>query len=419
MRGALAALRTSPAPLSVENPSVPLTGGRLLSSLTDAGDVWSGLGNRRDPTAIGTALRCVQVISSMVASCPLHTYEGDPPKPIRIPALASERQGMTPFERHETTTAHLALRGNGYWRKHRTRDGRFAEFVPIHPARVKVDIVDGADADAVGMPFVKKFTVDGRPDMTFTEWDILHIPGLSLDGVKGISVIEACRRMFSLASNAEEMAEKFYQQGMLQSGFLSTDLDLDEEKATILKDRWRAKLAGLDNAYEIAVLDRGTKFHQLSMSPADAQFLETRKFSTTEIARLFGVPGWLVNDQEKSTSWGTGLEQQFRSFVVVTLASYMSRIEQRVTREILDPRAESAKFKIEGLLRGDSKARSAFYHAGITGGWMTPNDVRALEDMEPVPWGDKPYLPHNQSAESQRPGSGDESDDDDQEDDDS
>jgi HK97 family phage portal protein len=395
VRRALAALRST----SIENPNVPLTGSRLLSQITDAGEVWSGNETRHGPMAIGAALRSVQIISGMVASCPLHTFEPATRNEVRIPALAAERQGQTPFERVEMTVAHQALWGNAYWRKHRTRDGRFAEFVPIHPARVQIEVDEGLDAAAVGMPFVKKFTVDGR--LPFTEYDILHIPGLSLDGVKGISVIEACRRTFNLAANAEEMADKLYRQGMLLSGFLATEQQLEEEQATILKDRWRAKLSGIDNAYEIAVLDRGTKFHQLSMSPADAQFLETRKFSTTETARIFGVPGWLLNDQEKSTSWGTGLEQQFRSFIVVTLASYMHRIEQRVTREILDPRTESAKFKVEGLLRGDSAGRAAFYLSGITGGWLTPNDVRALEDMSPVPWGDEPYLPNNTSAEAQ------------------
>lgn len=397
MRGVLASLRSS----SIENPNTPLTG-RRLSQLTDAGEVWSGGDARlQGPTAIGAALRCVQILAGTVASCPLHTFVPATRADLWIPALESARQGTTPFERHETTVSHIALWGNAYWRKHRTRDGRFAEFVPIHPARVEVEILDGdhPDARAVGMPFVKKFVVDGH--LPFTEYDVMHIPGLSLDGVKGISVVERMRRTFELASNAEAMADKLYRQGMLLSGFLATDNELTQEQATILKDRWRAKLSGIDNAYEVAVLDRGTKFHQLSMSPADAQFLETRKFSTTEIARIFGVPGWMINDQEKSTSWGTGIESQFRAFVVVTLAGYMQRIEQRITREVLDPRTEQAKFKIEGLLRGDSAARAAFYNAGITGGWLTPNDVRALEDKAPVAWGDKPYRPYNQSAKGQ------------------
>jgi hypothetical protein len=97
----------------------------------------------------------------------------------------------------------------------------------------------------------------------------------------------------------------------------------------------------------------------------------------------------------------TGMEQQFTAFVILTLKPYMQRIEQRITREVLDPRTEKAEFKVEGLLRGDSAARAAFYNAGITGGWLVPNEPRALEDLPPVPWGDEPYLPHNMSAEAQ------------------
>lgn len=398
MRGALAAIRSA----NLENPGTPLTPGRLLSQIDNASELWGEGAGKDGPLGVGTALRCVQIIAAAIAGCPLRTFETDEDRtPIRIPALSSERAGTTPYERHETTVAHLALWGNAYWRKHRARNGLFSELVPIHPNRVQVEVVDGA---AVGLPYVKRFIVDGRVQDPFTERDIMHIPGFSIDGVKGVSIIERQRRTFELANNAEAMADKLYRQGMLLSGFLSTDQPLTEETSTILKDRWRAKLAGIDNAYEVAVLDRGTKFEQLSMSPADAQFLETRKFSTTEIARLFGLPGWMVNDQEKSTSWGSGMEQQFTSFVILTLKPYMQRIEQRITREILDPQLEKAEFKVEGLLRGDSAARAAYYASGIQHGWMVPNEPRGLEDLKPVAWGDVPYRPYNASANDPAPG---------------
>jgi HK97 family phage portal protein len=400
VRGALAALRSN----SLENPSTPLTAGHLLSQLDDPNVVGLGDSSKDGPLGVGAALRCVQIISAAIAGCPLRTMDVESRDQVRIPALTSERTGTTPFERHETTVSHIALWGNAYWRKVRTRDGRLVEVVPVHPNRVKVEIVDGRAAE---MPYVKRFIVDGRLDDPLTEFDLIHFPGMSIDGVTGVSIIGRQRRLFELANNAEAMADKLYRQGMLLSGFLSTDQPLTEETSTILKDRWRAKLAGIDNAYEVAVLDRGTKFEQLSMSPADAQFLETRKFSTTEIARLFGVPGWMVNDQEKSTSWGSGMEQQFTSFVVLTLKPYMQRIEQRITREVLDPTSEKAEFKVEGLLRGDSAARAAFYASGIQHGWLVPNEPRELEDLKPVEWGDEPYRPYNESAASQA-GAGDE-----------
>jgi HK97 family phage portal protein len=381
---------------SLENPAVPLTGGRLLSSISDPGELWHGETALQGPTAVGAALRCVQLIADGVAGCPLRTFNPTTREVVDIPALSSARVGMTPYERHEITVAHQALWGNAYWRKHFTPDGRLAELTPIHPARVQVEIVEGADAAAVGMPWVKKFTVDDRYD--FTERDILHLPGFSLDGVQGVSIVERQRRLFRLAEHGEDMADRFYRDGMLAQGFLSSEQNISQDKAEILKDRWKAKFTGIDAAFDIPVLDHGVKFQALTMKPSDAEWLETRKFSVTEIARLFGVPGWMINDQEKSTSWGTGLEQQQTAFVMLTLKPYMQRIEQRITREVLDPRTEKAEFKVEGLLRGDTQARAAFYNAGITGGWMVPNEPRALEDLPPVPWGDRPYLPNNTPA---------------------
>jgi len=381
--------------LSLEDPSQPLTGGRLLSELDDPTQLWSGGDRAVDPMRIGAALRCVQILSSGVAGCPLQVRDRATSARVVIPALAKRRAGITPFEMWETVVAHIALWGNAFLRKIYTRDGRLIDLQPIHPARVTIYIEDGTE---VGLTYVKKFVIDGRHEDPLTEHDVMHIPNLSLDGVQGLSVIGNMRRTFGLATEAEKLAARLYEKGFLTSGFITTADALDNEKATILKDRWRAKLAGTDNAYEVAILDKGAKWEQLTMNPVDAQFLETRKFQTTEIARIFGVPGWIINDQEKSTAWGSGMEQQFIAFVVITLKPYFNRIEQRVAREVIDPETQKAEFKVEGLLRGDSKARAAFYASGIQHGWMVPNEPRELEDLPPVPWGDEPYRPYNEPA---------------------
>lgn len=393
---------------TLENPSTPLGGAEISAAVATADQLW-GKGTRdADPMRVGAAFRCVQIISASVAGCPIKTYNRKSHEPVEIPALTLERAGTSPFERMETAVAHQALWGNAYLRKIRTRDGRLIDLVPIHPSRVEVKVEDG---NAVGLPWVKRFRIDGGK-VSLTEYDVMHVPNMSLDGVQGLSVIGNMRRTFGLLTAAEQHAMRMYEDGLLTAGYLSTDKQLTEEQATIVKARWRARTAGLDNAYDVSVLDNGAKFEQLSMKPVDAQFLESRQFQTTEIARIFGVPGWIINDQEKSTSWGTGMEQQFISFVVITLKPYMHRFEQRITREVLDPKTEKAEFKLEGLLRGDSKSRAAFYNAGITGGWMVPNDIRPLEDMPDVPWGNKPYRPYNEPANGRTTTSGDDDDDD-------
>lgn len=397
--------------LSLENPANPITAGSIGFALDETSGL-GGVSGAADPMRIGAAMRCVQILASGVAGCPIKVRDRATSDEVLIPALAANRVGMTPFERWETVVAHLALWGNAFVRKIYARDGRLVELVPIHPARVTVCIDEDKLAKAVGMPYVKYFKIDGGKEV-LTEHDVMHVPNLSLDGVEGLSVIGNLRRTFGLTTEAEKLAARMYERGFLTSGFITTEEKLDAERAAILKDRWRAKLAGTDNAYEVAILDKGAKFQQLSMNPADAQFLETRKFQTSEIARVFGVPGWIINDQEKSTSWGSGMEQQFIAFVVITLKPYFNRLEQRITREILDPASEKAEFKVEGLLRGDSKARAAFYASGIQHGWMVPNDARRLEDMPDVPWGDEPYRPYNEAAGSQSGADTDQGGDDD------
>jgi HK97 family phage portal protein len=385
----------------IENPGMPLTASSAIGAATD---LWSSDASTGDPMRIASGMRCVQILSSGVAGCPLNVTHRDSHDEVSIPALEQRVDGgvTTPFEMWETVVAHLATRGNAYIRKIRSKDGRLVALMPIHPDRVAVKVADGS---AVGVPWVKKFEVDGgRVSLTTNE--VMHIPGLSMDGIVGISVIENLRRTFGLAESAERVAERMYEDGLLAQGFLHTDASLDQEKADILRARWRAK-TGADNAHDILVLDQGAKFERLTLSPADAQFLDTRKFSKSEIATIFGLPGWVINDQEKSTSWGSGMEQQFIAFVVITLQPYFHRIEQRVTREICDPKTEKAEFKVEGLLRGDSKSRAAFYASGIQHGWMVPNEPRELEDLPPVEWGDEPYRPYNESAAAQVDGTDD------------
>lgn len=379
---------------SVEDPARPLTDASLLETLggqpSDTGLSMSPEGALR----IGAVLRGTQIIAGSVAGLPFKAYRHRDRELFRGSVLEAD-EPYTRFELWETATAHLVLRGNAYLYKMRDPRGTITGLAPLNPTRMGVEVIDSPSVSG----WDKIFTIDGRGP--FTRYEILHIPAMSLDGVTGLGPIGYARETVALAAANESSAAKLFGQGMLQRGFLTTDQNLDQEKADRLKARWRSKMGGIDNAHDVAIMDNGAKFNALTLNPEDAQFLESRKFQVTEIARLLGIPGWMLNDQEKSTSWGTGMEQQFATWVTITLrASYLNRIEQRVSLELL-PRTAYSEFSVEGLLRGDSKARAAFYASGITNGWLVPNEVRDKENMQPVDWGDKPYLPNNQSAESQ------------------
>lgn len=393
---------------SVENPARPLTDTTLLSLL---GGYTSATGRNVSPEGalrVGAAFRGTQIISTAIAGLPFKVYRhsdrGEVLGSILSPAgpAGVTTYAATPYERWSQVIGHMVLWGNAYIWKVRNRAGIVTALVPVHPSRVKVDVDDGPDAADVGVPFVKRFTIDGK--LLATNYEVMHVWGLSLDGVKGLGPISYVREAFGIALTAEEAAARLYGQGMMLSGILTTEQRLDQKQAANIKNRWRAKLSGVDAAGDIAVLDSGAKFQPLSMPPEDAQFLESRKFQVTEIARLLGMPGWMLNDQEKSTSWGTGMEQQFTTWIMLTLRAYTTPIEQRVTADLL-PSTQYAEFGFEGLLRGDAAARSAFYASGIQHGWLVPNDVRPRENLPPVEWGDVPYAAFNQTAApAQEPG---------------
>ncbi len=225
------------------------------------------------------------------------------------------------------------------------------------------------------------------------------LPYLSIDGTVGLSPLKLARQSLGVTVAAEDFAAKFFGSGTALSGILKTDKSLKEGDADALKKRWRELLAGIDHAHEIAVLDNGADFTPVSVPPEDAQLLGTRDFQVSEIARLTGIPPHLLGDVDKSTSWGTGIEQQVIGLVKFTFQSWLTMLEQRYTRELLPGGWTSgswfAEHSVEGLLRGDSAARAQFYALMVQWGILSRNEVRALENREPADGLDEFLTPSN------------------------
>lgn len=347
--------------------------------------------------AMPVVWRCVNLVAGTVASLPLHAYATAGTGRSRKtgtwgPNLLDEpHPDLTPFEFWEIGLAHLLLWGNAYFRILRNGVGRPVELWPIDPATVQVGrsakigrklYTIAGDLDSGGLPVV-------HDDET-----VLHIPGFGYDGICGVSPIRMARQGIALGLAAEEYGAKLFGNGALATGILQTEQRLTQAQADQLSTRWKEKRTGLKSAHETVVLDKGATFQQISVPPEDAQFIESRKFQTSEIARFFGVPPHMVGDTEKSTSWGTGIEQQTLGFVVYTLRPWLTRIEQRVSRLIKGDGAY-ARFALEGLLRGDSAQRAAFYRAMWEMGALSTNDILALEERDPVPGGETRYRPLN------------------------
>ena len=375
-----------------ESPTVPLTSETLIPLLGGQVTASGASVSPKSSLGIPAVWRAVNLIAGTIASLPLHAYRpndaGGREKVTTGRAaemLNDPHRGMTPMEFWEAVVGLLLLWGNAYCRYEFTAPGGpVARFQLLNPAIVK----PGRTSDGE-----KVYEIVGS-DRAWTDSHIFHIPGLGFDGVAGFSPITLLRQGLGLAMSAEEYAAKLFGSGSLATGILQAEGRLTQEQADALQARWKAKRAGLGSAHDTIVLDSGAKFHQLTIPPADAQFLESRSFQVAEIARIFGVPPHMLGDVSKSTSWGTGIEQQSSGFVVYTLRPWLTRIEQRITR-VINPQKVYARFSVEGLLRGDSAQRAAFYTSMWNLGALSTNDIRALEEMPPVEGGDVRYRPLN------------------------
>lgn len=376
------------AAASPENPATPLTS-QTLHTLFGGQSTPSGV-NVTVEKAMGlpSMWRAVTLKAGVEASLPFKPYAG---RAVEAPTVSGAWQimddphpDMTRFEFWQTMHLHRIAWGNAYALKLRNRGGQVAELWPIHPARVQV----GRDRNTLE----KMYLVDGTD--LYGDDIMLHIPGPGYDGICGVSPIRAARSGIGLALAAEEFGGALFGSGALATGILQTEQRLTQLQADKLSERWETRRAGLQNAHRTIVLDKGAKFERLTIPPEDAQFLQTRQFQTTEICRLIGIPPFLMFDTEKSTSWGTGLEQQAIGWVVYDLARDLVAVEQRVDKHLLRPmdvRAAAegrpviySKHSVQGLLRGDSKARAEFYNALFRLGALSTNDILALEDMEQI-----------------------------------
>jgi len=212
---------------------------------------------------------------------------------------------------------------------------------------------------------------------------IWHIPGFSLDGKNGVSVIEYGAQVFGNALAADEAAGKTFKTGLVQTLFYKVSNWLTPEQREI----FRQNVKGAVERGEEPVLEGGIDVGAVGIKPADAQLLESRSFSVEEICRWFRVPPWMVGHTDKGSNWGTGIEQQMIGFLTFTLGPWLRRIEQSITKDLLSPTERLRyypKFAVEGLLRADTAGRAAFYAVMVNNGILTRDEVRELEDREPM-----------------------------------
>lgn len=219
--------------------------------------------------------------------------------------------------------------------------------------------------------------------VTLSSQDVLHIPGLGFDGLVGYSPIAMAKNAIGMSIAAEEYGAKFFSNGATPSGILEHPGTV--KNAESLRESWTRGFSG-NNSHKVAILEEGMKYTPISISPNEAQFLETRKFQINEIARIFRIPPHMVGDLEKSSF--SNIEQQSLEFVKYTLDPWVIRFEQAFNRRLLKDKEKDKfyiKFNVDGLLRGDYQSRMNGYAVGRQNGWMSANDIRALENLDRIP----------------------------------
>jgi HK97 family phage portal protein len=373
---------------SLESPSKSLTDPSVVEYFGGQQSTAGVAVTERSVYGLTAWYRAVAMLAGTMAALPLKVYRKGTRELVTLNNIVTApSKRYTPFEFWQTMYANALSWGNAYARKIRNGAGVVVELVPIHPAFVNVDDVPVSDAYPDGKRYWLRLR--NSPNvLVLSSYEMLHLPYMSVDGLTGLSPLAIARNTLGIGIAAETTAGSLYKNGSRLQAVLKTDQELKKEQAEDRRTRFVQRTTGANNAGGIAVLDKGLEYKTIALSPADAQLLESRKFTVTEIARMFGIPPHLLGDVEKSSSWGTGIEQQMIGFVTFTLLPWLRLVEQRLTLDVLPGEWTRgvwfAEYSVDGLLRGDSAAQASFFHQAITDGWMSRNEVRIIRNLEPI-----------------------------------
>jgi HK97 family phage portal protein len=373
----------------MENPAVPLNSQAAeelfpAHSNTAAGVVVS----EASAIKLAAVFACVNVLSQDVAKLPLQVFRRldggkELAKDHPVYRLLHKRPNAytTSYNFRQTGMAMLALWGNFYARIE--RNGAFQPMALhiLHPA----DVTPALIANEL------YYTIHSTGEV-LSSYEVLHVAGLGFDGIKGLSVIQFAKQSIGLGLATEHFGAGFFGAGATVGGALTTDQVLRPEQRKNITDSWRAAHHGPKGHHGTALLEGGLRYERIGIPPSDAQFLETRQFQIPEIARWFRMPLHKIQDLTRSTN--NNIEHQSIEYVTDTLQPWLVNWEQKYNLSLFREDEQDdyqAEHNLNGLLRGDVAARSAFYNTMTTIGAYSINEVRALENQNPIEGGDKHY----------------------------
>lgn len=342
-----------------------------------------------EDSAMTTAsvLACVRVLSFTMAMLPLPLYQkldtGGKRKAIDHPLYYllhdSPNNYQTAFEYRQQMMTNILLHGNHYSLIVRDKEsGEIEQLLPFaYPARMEVQLFQDE--------LRYSYRLDTGEIRLLYQDDVLHIKGLSTNGLLGLDLIEKAREPIGLALALQEFAAKFFKNGANLSGVLEHPGKLSTEAAERLRANWNKTYGGNNNSLKTAVLEEGMKFTKMGASPEEAQALESRKFQTLEVARIFGIPPHMIGDLERATF--SNIEHQGIEFTTYCITPWATLIEQRISKQLLNQverRLYFAEFSLEALMRGDYKSRQEGLNILRQNGVINANEWRAMENMNPI-----------------------------------
>ena len=356
---------------------------------------WFGVGNRSNSGVnvtpdsamrVTAVYRCVAILSQTFASLPLHVYrilpnggkEIDRKHPL-YPILHDQpNEFQTSFEWREMMWGHFALRGRCYSEIISSGGRAVEQLIPLHPDRVRpFKAPDGRIAF--------EYTNDSGISRVILQDEMHYMHLLSMDGINATSPIGMAREAVGLSLATEEHGAKLFSNGTRMSGILKMAGRMRDDVARAnFRKSWNAAQSGLQNAHRVALLEDGMEWQSIGMTSEDSQFLETRNFQLSEIARIFGIPPHKIADLSRSTN--NNIEHQGIEFVQDTVRPGAVRHEQSFKRDLFTQSSRGThtiEYNLDGLMRGDSSARTAYYASGIQWGWLNPDEARHKENLNP------------------------------------
>ncbi|KOX13336.1 hypothetical protein ADK67_44200 [Saccharothrix sp. NRRL B-16348] len=342
---------------------------------------------------LSAVYRAVSLVAGSIGSLPLRTLTETDGQKVRAKSFLDSPGGrdrrFTASEWKQLVATHLLLHGNAFLQHVYNGAGALVALYPVHPLSVEVEWDDRR-------PGGKKFTIhleDGK-NVVLDSTSMTQVMGLSLDGLRGLSCIEKARVSLSTGISGDRQAGRMFSSGLSISGFITPDAaesDLEGDEPEVIKTAVNKAFTGTKNAGSVAVLSKALKFHPMTLTAADAQFIESRAFSVEEVSRWFGVPPHLLSQVEKQTSWGSGVAEQNRGLARYTLTNLTTPIQERLT--LLLPLGKTAEFDYTAFIKPAPEDEIALILSEVNGGLITPNEGRRIRNLPPIPGGDTLRLP--------------------------